>query len=218
MSTLTRYLVAFAALATAFAIYSSAVALGVMYTVDHQVAAFMYDLWNGAALIPMEALAVLGGVEITSAVIIGLAVYIWRSGFRVEIWALLAFPAAVLLELAYKHIVLHPGPSSHFFRGEGPSIIDLLLPPQASENSFPSGHMTRTVLVYGLMAFVVNRLSDRRWVRWTVTVAATVVIMAMAFNRLYLGVHWESDVIGGFLLGSVGFLAATIWLERPGRL
>ena len=37
----------------------------------------------------------------------------------------------------------------------------------------------------------------------------------MAFDRLYLDVHWESDVIGGLLLGAIALLAGTVWLDRP---
>ena len=39
----------------------------------------------------------------------------------------------------------------------------------------------------------------------------------MAFDRLYLDVHWESDVIGGLLLGAIALVAATVWLDRPER-
>jgi membrane-associated phospholipid phosphatase len=44
---------------------------------------------------------------------------------------------------------------------------------------------------------------------------ATVLILLEAFDRLYLDVHWESDVVGGLLLGAIGMLAGTIWLDRP---
>jgi membrane-associated phospholipid phosphatase len=44
-----------------------------------------------------------------------------------------------------------------------------------------------------------------------------VLLLVEAFDRLYLDVHWESDVIGGLLLGAIGFLSATVWLDRPGR-
>ena len=37
------------------------------------------------------------------------------------------------------------------------------------------------------------------------------------FDRLYLDVHWESDVIGGLLLGAIALLSATVWLDRPLR-
>jgi undecaprenyl-diphosphatase len=41
------------------------------------------------------------------------------------------------------------------------------------------------------------------------------MIATMAFDRLYLGVHWESDVVGGLLVGGLALAAAVAWLDRP---
>ena len=73
----------------------------------------------------------------------------------------------------------------------------------------------RTVIAYGLIAFVIHRLSPSRRARNLAVIAAIAVIVLMAFDRLYLDVHWESDVIGGLILGSIGLLAGTVWLDRP---
>ena len=97
---------------------------------------------------------------------------------------------------------------------DGPSLSEAL-PGGALGNSFPSGHMVRTVVAYGLIAFVVRRLAPSRAARALAIPLATLVIVAMVFDRLYLDVHWESDVIGGLLLGAIGLLSATVWLDRP---
>ncbi len=216
MSTLSRYLIGFAAMAIAFAIYSSVVATGAMHGTDLQVAAFLQGIWVPATLPLLQGVAVLGGIEITTLLVLAMAVYVWRIGFRTEVWAFLAFPVALALELLYKHLVDHRPPVS-LAHGDGPSLSQLL-GGSGQGNSFPSGHMMRTVLVYGLLAFVINRLAERRWLRLVSLAGGAVLIILMAFDRLYLEVHWESDVIGGFLLGSLAFLGATIWLDRPGRL
>jgi membrane-associated phospholipid phosphatase len=44
---------------------------------------------------------------------------------------------------------------------------------------------------------------------------AIAIIVLVAFDRLYLDVHWESDVIGGLVLGAIALLAGTVWLDRP---
>jgi undecaprenyl-diphosphatase len=51
--------------------------------------------------------------------------------------------------------------------------------------------------------------------RASVAPVAIAVVVLVAFDRLYLDVHWESDVIGGLLLGAIALLAATVWLDRP---
>ena len=73
--------------------------------------------------------------------------------------------------------------------------------------------MLRAVLVYGLLAFVVHRLAPPGPVRRLAIPAAVVVIAAEAFDRMYLGVHWQSDVLGGLLLGGLALAAAIAWLD-----
>jgi len=75
--------------------------------------------------------------------------------------------------------------------------------------------MVRTVVAYGLLAFVVRRLAPSQTARSLAIPVAIAVIVLMVIDRLYLDVHWESDVIGGLLLGGVALVAATVWLDRP---
>jgi membrane-associated phospholipid phosphatase len=75
--------------------------------------------------------------------------------------------------------------------------------------------MLRAVVVYGLLAFVIQRLSPSHVVRLLALPLAILIVVAVAFDRLYLDVHWESDVIGGLLLGGIALVAATVWLDRP---
>ena len=71
------------------------------------------------------------------------------------------------------------------------------------------------MLVYGLLAFVTRRLASSRAAHLLAIPAAAGVVILMAFDRIYLDVHWESDVIGGILLGAIALVAATVWLDRP---
>jgi undecaprenyl-diphosphatase len=75
--------------------------------------------------------------------------------------------------------------------------------------------MVRAVVAYGLLAFVIRRLAPSRAARLLALPVAILIIVAVAFDRLYLDVHWESDVIGGLLLGGIALVAATVWLDRP---
>jgi membrane-associated phospholipid phosphatase len=160
----------------------------------------------------MQAIAVLGSIELTSVLAIGLFVYLWRTGFAREAWALLAFPAVLLVQVAYRRLVLQPAPQA-FAHPDAPSITGLFALTQRIPNSFPSGHMLRAVLVYGLLAFVVHRLAPPGPVRQLAIPAAVLLMAAVAFDRLYLGVHWQSDVLGGILLGGLALAAAIAWLD-----
>lgn len=213
--TLRRSLVALVVLALGLAFFSEAVTMGLMSPVDRAVLRLLGPAWSDR----LEPLAVgvsaLGGVEVTALIAIGLVVYLFQRGFRNEAWALLAYPLAEALEVVYKLVLPHPGPfgAAHV---DLPSLTMLLeRGPNALRNSYPSGHTLRAVLVYGLLAFVVYRLSGPGWTRKLAIPAAVVIISMVALDRLYLGVHWTSDVIGGLLLGGVALAAAIVWLERP---
>src|SRR5258708_30522996 len=65
------------------------------------------------------------------------------------------------------------------------------------------------------MAFVVQRVAPWPRARTLAIPIATALIVLLAFDRLYLDVHWESDVLGGLLLGAIGLLAGAILLDRP---
>jgi undecaprenyl-diphosphatase len=66
--------------------------------------------------------------------------------------------------------------------------------------SFPSAHASMSLVVYGFLALLVAReiLFKHRWLPYSI---AGLIVMAIAFSRLYLGVHWFSDVLGGITLG-----------------
>jgi membrane-associated phospholipid phosphatase len=214
VAALRRALVAFAALGVAFMVFSAAVAAGDLRTTDRQVSATMAHVWFEPVHRVIQVLAVLGGVELTSLVAAALGVYIWRHGFRAEAWAVLAFPLVVLAEVFYKHLVYQPAPPEGVQHGDGPSLSSLF-GQVSGAGSFPSGHMARAVFVYGLLAFVVIRMAEREWARRLAGPVAVLLLIAMAFDRIYLNVHWESDVIGGALLGALGLAGAIIWLDRP---
>jgi len=208
-------LVVIAILAALFVAMTAALVAGSFTALDQQVAAAMHTLWQAPLHPVFQGIAELGGVELTSVLMLALTVYLLRAGFGSDAWVAVAFVAAVVLEVLYKHFLHHPGPRS-LAQADGPSLSSLL-PGAGSGNSFPSGHVVRAVIVYGLIAFVVRRLSPSPLVRGVALAGSIGIVALIAFDRLYLDVHWESDVIGALLLGAIGLLAGTVWLDRPRR-
>jgi undecaprenyl-diphosphatase len=215
---LTRRLVALALLAIAFVALTMAVSAGVLGSLDRQVLQAMSTTWREPLHPLFQAIAELGGLELTTILTVALATYLLRAGFGSDAWVIVAFVASVALELLYKANLYHPGPPRTLSHNDGPSLTTLFGTGTAvHSNSFPSGHMVRTVVVYGLLAFVVRRLARSRLARALAFPVAIAVMALMAFDRLYLDVHWESDVVGGVLLGAIALLSGTVWLDRPRR-
>ncbi|HET7465043.1 MAG TPA: phosphatase PAP2 family protein [Candidatus Dormibacteraeota bacterium] len=208
---------AIAVLAVGFQLLTVAVSLGWMNKSDLDVEQAMASAWDPPLHPLFQGIAILGGVELTSLLLFGLVIYLWRRGFVADAFVFVAFLVAEVFEILYKSNLVHPRPPASVAHADGPSISNLLEPATGLHNSFPSGHMTRTVLIYGLLAFVIRRLAPWPWLRNLAVPAAIVVIVVMAFDRLYLEVHWESDVLGGILLGAIALVSATVWLDRPQR-
>lgn len=80
--------------------------------------------------------------------------------------------------------------------------------------AFPSGHAMTAMLVCGLLLWLLRRhgAAGQLW-GWAVAVAAVSVI-GVGFTRVYLGVHWPSDVLGGWLLGACVVVLSVAAYER----
>ncbi|MCV7013819.1 phosphatase PAP2 family protein [Mycolicibacterium madagascariense] len=80
-------------------------------------------------------------------------------------------------------------------------------------HSFPSGHVTGTLALFGIVAVVVGRAGTAA-VRTALAAVAVAATSVVALSRLYLGVHWVTDVAGGLLLGGAAVLAGSMACDR----
>ena len=71
-----------------------------------------------------------------------------------------------------------------------------------TDPSFPSGHATIAVTFYGYLAYIIIKSSPKRY-KLSIIIMAILIIVLIGFSRLYLGVHYVSDVLAGYLVGLV---------------
>ncbi|MEK4626511.1 phosphatase PAP2 family protein [Priestia megaterium] len=79
--------------------------------------------------------------------------------------------------------------------------------------SFPSGHAMSAFAVYGVLSFLLWRHIPTRWGRTLLIVTSIIMILAIGISRIYLGVHYPSDVIGGYFASGC-WLAIAIWFYQ----
>jgi undecaprenyl-diphosphatase len=119
------------------------------------------------------------------------------------------YSAMLLLASTFGGLVLNEV-LKHGFNRPRPTIIVPAV--HAVSSSFPSGHAMSAAIVYTTVGYLAARLHKRKWARWLVMTPALIVIALISFSRLYLGVHYPSDVLAGLVIGFAwaGFCMATL--------
>jgi len=142
-----------------------------------------------------------GWSSVLVVVIIGILVW-WRIG-RLEAIMIPVGGLITLVNTALKLAINRPRPSA--------DLVHVLSSEQG--NGFPSGHAFFAILILGLTAYFISINLKNRTIRMVVLAGLIALILLIGTSRVYLGVHWPSDVIGGYLIGGV-FLTALIWFHR----
>ena len=81
-----------------------------------------------------------------------------------------------------------------------------ILGPDPTSLSFPSGHTLLAVVLGGIIVFLVNGMVKPPRLRQGIQAAVILMVLAMGASRVYMGVHWPSDVIGSFVFGGLALV------------
>lgn len=145
---------------------------------------------------PMRLVTVLGYPwVVVPPLVLAVGIFYFKGLKSSAVLLLVSVPGAAILGIALKT----------FFERARPDLFDTGY--EASFYSFPSGHAITAVSLYGVIIFLIA-IHLEGWRRWTVVVAGTVLVLLIGFSRLYLGVHYPSDVAAGYLASS--FWVATV--------
>jgi membrane-associated phospholipid phosphatase len=82
---------------------------------------------------------------------------------------------------------------------------------EVSGLSFPSGHALMSFAFYGLLIYIVWHEVKNRWLQWTLIIFFLLLIHVIGFSRVYLRVHYASDVLAGFAVGFI-WLVLSLWV------
>jgi len=140
----------------------------------------------------------LGGAIFLIGLATILAIVIKNKKTGLLIWINLV--VSTLLNQILKYIVQRPRPTE--FR-----IID------ESGYSFPSGHSMVSAAFYGFLIYLIYRNVKNKYLKWGLISALSLLIILIGTSRIYLGVHYTSDVLAGFLI-SISYLIIFTYLTK----
>jgi undecaprenyl-diphosphatase len=128
----------------------------------------------------------------------------WRRCPRLALAIVAIALARPLIEWGLKDLIDRPRPiGDRLVAGNGPS--------------FPSGHPLATAASWGLLPLVVALYTRRRWIWWAVTAAVWTLVVMVAASRVWLAVHWTSDVVASLALAVLGVAAAERFIALTDR-
>lgn len=185
-------------------IMSSVFGQSALINTDLSIHNMMQSLRNAPADEIMTMVTMLGDGAVMGTVGIVLVLWlVWRREWRIASAAFVTILAARLFVPLMKLWLQRPRPV------ELTGLTEVF--------SFPSGHTTFATVTLGVFAVLVTH-GLRSWGKAVVFAAVGIVVIAIAYSRIYLGAHWMSDVLGGFLFGAAMIAAFGIAIEAvPSR-
>ncbi len=167
---------------------------------DISIFNLMREMRNAPADELMIGLTMLGDTLVMLVLSVAIVAWLaWRKAYRAAAAAAIAIIAAKLFVPILKYGIQRPRPLSLNYDG-----MELF--------SFPSGHATMAAVIFGILAVLVSH-SMGRWGRAIVYAACGMLVIAIGYSRVYLGAHWLSDVLAGFLFGTIIVAAFGVAIE-----
>jgi undecaprenyl-diphosphatase len=152
----------------------------------------------------------LGGATVLMLVIVAVTGYVWLIGKHGAMWLILA---ATLGGWLISSLL------KYFFARPRPTVVAHLA--EVSTASFPSGHSMMSAVVYLTLGALLTRLVARPLVKLYILAIACVLTGLVGLSRVFLGVHYPTDVLAGWLAGLIWATLCWLvarWLQRRGQI
>jgi membrane-associated phospholipid phosphatase len=143
------------------------------------------------------------GPAISIVTLAAAALLIYRRDLPAAAVVLLTYVPRVFNDLA-KEVVSEPRPD--------PKLVRVGFP--HDNLSFPSGHVVGITVALGLIFFIAPRFSGSRYVVYTIRAVCLFFVATVGLARVWLGAHWPSDTLGGYIYASLFLIPALVWLQR----
>ena len=170
--------------------------------IDTKVYSFISDnIMSDGITSVLKVITELGGVAFI--VLAGVLIFMFCKKIR---WVVtFDLVGVTLINQVIKHIVRRPRPN----------VLRLV---EEDGYSFPSGHSMVSMAFYGIIIYLVYKNVTNKYLKWTLITLLSLLILSIGFSRIYVGVHYFTDVVGGFLLGLAYLIIyINIYNKRVGK-
>lgn len=171
-----------------FGVIEDVITSGIVVSADERVNILFYVFRNASAVKAFLWITLLGKSEvvITFALITSAILWLSRKRWQIASLWLTVVGSGIFIYLT-KFVMNRPRPNYAVYLEHSAS--------------FPSGHAAISVALYGFLAYLLFRAAKKRKHRVLAVLIGVLIILAVGFSRLYLGVHYASDVWAGYLVG-----------------
>lgn len=167
---------------------------------DNTIREYVHQFASPALTVCMRTLSIIGGQVLTALSVLVPLLLLLKGARRAAIWLAVTTVGALVLDLALKYAFHRQRPIAFF--GGSPSTF-----------SFPSGHSLFSFCFYGTLAGLMATRATSKSMKALIYVIAVLLIFGIGLSRIYLGVHYPTDVIAGYLAAGV-WVTTVVMLDR----
>ena len=140
----------------------------------------------------------------TCLILLCFLILVFNKNKKINIAIIFNLGICTILNLMLKNILQRPRPTEY-------RIID------ERGYSFPSGHSMISMAFYGLLIYLIYKNIKNKSLKWILIILLSILILFIGISRIYLGVHYVSDVLGGFLV-SISYLILYIKIFKKEKI
>lgn len=184
----------FFALVSFFIILSFLVVKHPIPNLDVQISLFVQKIQSPILDQIMLGISFFGELPWSLIMVLLVATIFFIAKFRREAYFITSILSSALVILGIKNIINRPRPTEFYVR-----LVEI-----NRFQSFPSGHVMSYVLFFGFIIILMRNLKTiPHRLKQIITFISLFLMILIPFSRIYLGAHWLSDTIGGFILGLI---------------
>lgn len=169
---------------------------------DHDVIQYIQGLESIGLTRTMKFFTTIGSAPVVTGLSLVLLYFLYKVlHHRLE---LILFVAAIMGSAILNELL------KQFFKRTRPELHRLI---EVGGYSFPSGHAMNAFTVYGIVSFLLWRHISSRWGRVLLIFVSMGMILSIGISRIYLGVHYPSDIIGGYFASGFWITTAILFFQ-----